>query len=247
MPEQSSPVIDGKYILDLVTTYLGGYANAFEPKDLFAFINEGKDAVWAVMKTLRRQYFVRDSQSTVSTDDNYFGVLSTTTREYTLPVDCREVLSMEVLTSGYEGVEFKRRPLWHSDFTDARRTQTAQVIPLGGSVYYYDIVGARTLTLAQFPQAAFDVKIRYVRSLPDVVDVESRVPFDEILHPYVKQIAKYAAKLATLVLQDQQMSEAWKDEWRASVRGVEVAASLRQSTDVTFVEDFEGGGGLQSL
>jgi len=100
MPEQDTPVIDGKYLLDLTTVYLGGYANAFEPKDLFAFINEGKDAVWAIMKTLRRQYFVRDSQSADSAEDNYFGVLSTTAREYTLPVDCREVLSMEVLTSG---------------------------------------------------------------------------------------------------------------------------------------------------
>lgn len=231
------PTVNGKYLFDIMQAQLGGYANAIDPKEAMPLLSEGKNEVWAVLKEVREDYFVRSSQNTNATADDYFAKLTTTSREFTLPKDFHQLKFFEVLDGGFQEVEFVHRDLASEEFKDARRAATAQGSTSPRSSYLYDIIGKRTLMLAQYPERAFELKCWYVRSLPDI-DISQII--DEILFPYVNAIATYATKLVMLSLQDNQMSKQWHDTWREKVRSLEAAAGQRDITGIKVVQDFQG-------
>ena len=233
--------IHGRDLADLMNNQLGGYQGALDDAMVFSFLNEGKNEVWGILKTLGQNYFGTSSQSTDTTQDSYFGPLDVTKREYNLPNDCREVRFLEVTDVGYEDTRFEYRPLSSTDFIDARRANTNNILnadtTIAQDVYYYTIVGKKTLMFAQFPQIAFHVTIWYNRILPDF-DADAIV--DEILYPFVQKITEYAVKKATLTLQDLPLSEAWRETWRESVQRIASTADPRDSSGPLFVDDYMG-------
>lgn len=236
----SHPKINGQYLLDLTRSQMGGYGNAFEAKDLLNYINEGKDAVWAILKATREDYIMGSSQNTDDTKDNYFADLTTTTREFVLPADLIQLKMIEVLTSGFNEVEFEQQDMASEEFKEARRSNVGSSPGGSRTTYFFDIIvlnGDNTLILAQFPETNFNLKLWYVRSIP-YIDVSS--PVDGVLYPYAVKIAAFAAKRAMLPLQDKAMWVAWQKEWEDDARRIEVSAQLRDISTRKVTEDFLG-------
>lgn len=229
--------LTGQDLLDLATARLGGYGNALDTQTLMSFINEAKDDIWAVLKDLYAEYFVTSTQSSDSSQTNYFGPMSVVSREYNLPSDLEELLFIEVLSSGYEDTRFVRRAMSHPDFQNARREATADQTSTSVSAYLYDIIGKRTFELAQYPEFAFNITIWYVRLLPDL---ETGDTLDEIILPYSKKIADYAVQKAMLVLQDVGQFEEYRKQWKDEIVQIATSASPRNISDPQFVQDFLG-------
>jgi len=232
--------VTGQSLHDDLIIRLGGYQNAFDANSLLSFINEGHAEVWAILKTLDDDYFVEDSQATTSTDDDYLAALTTATREYNLPANVRDIRLIEVtLPAGYEEIRFEYRKMSDPEFIAARKFAAAQGAGTGtqDGVYFYTIVGKRTLMLAQYPEAAFTLKIWYVRSLDDI-DFVTEV--SEILHPYSKKIVTFALERALKTLQDEALSREWLDAWRSDVTTLVMAATPRDTSGPRFIYLYEG-------
>lgn len=238
MADTLIPTISGQELIDLVNSRIRASTNAFDPEDILGFINDAANETWKILRSIREDYFETFSQNTISTDDDYFGLLSTTVREYSLPRNYQEIRFIEVLDSGHEGVEFRPKDHSSTEFQNRRRTSTALGEGTARSDYFYDIIGARTLMLSQFPEITFNLRIWYIRSLVRL-DVDSQL--DEILYPYSDDMAKYAAHLATLSLRDETLSDRWLKIWKDSVHRTETVARMRQSSGPVFVDDFLGG------
>lgn len=114
--------MNGQELLNLTNNKLGGYQNALDSEAMLAFINEGKDEVWAALKAQNQEYFVVGSQNTDPTADAYFPVLTTDVRDYTLPADMREVKWIEVLNvpNGTD-VVFEYLDITDPEFRSARQ------------------------------------------------------------------------------------------------------------------------------
>lgn len=234
------PNVNGATLLNLTIAQLGGYGNAFDPNDLISYINEGKDEIWAILKGTREDYFLQSSQSTTANDDNYFAKLSTTSREFTLPKDFHQMRMIEVLDSGYEEVDFEYKPMSSAEFVEERRASTSTSSPTSNrNTYLYTIGGKDQLILAQFPEIAFELRLWYTRSLPNLT-LSGGSNLDEIMFPFNNKIALFAAKRAMLPLQDPRMWQAWREEWREAIRSVEATAEQRDATGIKLVQDFVG-------
>lgn len=230
--------LTGQDLIDLTKARLGGYQNSLDTDVLMSHINEGKDEVWALLKSLDDQYFVVRSQATVAANDYYFAPLTTGAREYTLPSDFREVKLIEVTTSGYTDVRFVYRDAHHPDFAEARRGANYSNAANGScGIYYYTIYGKSTFALANYPEAAMTLVLWYVRAL---ADYEAADTVDEILFSFAKKIAEYAAMKVMLVQQDQSQFEEWQKVWRQDVLSVATAANHRNQSDIVCAQEFEG-------
>jgi hypothetical protein len=235
------PQIFGSTLISELDTRLGGLANAFETDEKFDFINSGIGAVWAVLKSLGQDYFVDDTQATTSTDDDYFAALNTTTREYSLPTKVREIRLIECTTSGYEHLKFEQRGMSDPDFVTARNYGTAQGAGSGTPltrIYYYAVLGRRTIMFAQYPEVALTIKIWAVAALDDIDEATDELT--EIMHPFWRGIVDYAAKLANLSVQNLAMDYAWRQQWQETVKQVVMSAAPRASTNAVFIQDFYG-------
>lgn len=233
------PQVKGQYLIDLANSLLGGYQNGVNSDVLLSLLNEGKNEVWMILKSLRADWFITSSQATDSTQNNYFGPMSTSVREYTLPNDFQEMKFLECLDVGYEDVAFVYRDMASAQWKEARRSSTNAP---GGSQanleYHYDIVGKNQLVLAEYPEFNFQkVKLWYVRIIPDF---DAGDLIDEIVYPYANKIAFYASKLAMLPLQDQPMYAAWKEEWKESIVRIASSADPRQISDTVYVDAWDG-------
>lgn len=229
-------------IILLTQDSLLGYANAVSSDTLLAFINEAKDEIWTIIKQLKTRHFVTKTQATDPTKDSYFPVLATNTREYSLPSDLRDIVFIEVTgPSGYERTQFTQRAMTHPDFRDARTGATAfnaqgSTAPLSGvSQYFYDMVGKNTFVMAQFPETNFTLVIWYVRALPDMTLGST---LDEIVFPFSKKLADYAAK-KVLLSEDSSAFALWQSEWRTDVIAITEGVD-RSGADPSYAVDFLG-------
>lgn len=233
--------VTGQTLIDLSMAFLGGYSNAIDPNVLLQMLNEGKNEVWAVLKGLRSDYFIR-STSYAQTDQNatnYFGPMSTSVREYTLPADFQEMKFIEVLDPGYEDTEFIYRDMSSAEWRELRRSATNQNGQNQDELqFHYDIVGQNTFIMAEYPAYAYQKPvIWYVRRLTDFEPADT---LDQILYPFTSKISLYAAKMCMLTVQDQPMWQVWRDEWLSGVRTVAASAGPRQISDPQFVDSWDG-------
>src|SRR5690349_20818306 len=107
-----STVITGQDLLDQVNGKVGAYANVLDSENVMKFINEGKDAVWSILKNLDDDYFNTSSQATDNTQNNYFATLVLGQRQYTLPADFKEIRFIEASApSGYGDTKFIYKPM----------------------------------------------------------------------------------------------------------------------------------------
>lgn len=232
------PALSGQNLLDLLNINLGGMANFGNQAQKLSYLNEGKDEIWGVLKSLDENYFVINSQALDATKTTYFGALLPSTREYTLPTDFRGMKFVEVTApTGYEFVRFIRRSMTHPDFRDARRSSTAGGSSSGTSIgnYYYDVVGKATMMLAQYPEIGFTLTLWYVRALPDIT---LNASVDEIVFPFTKKIVDYAVMKIRLRDDATAFSE-WREVWRQDLINVAQNAG-RDEADPQFVQDWLG-------
>jgi hypothetical protein len=200
-------------------------------------INRAKDEIWLEVRKLKRGYFEIERTSL----DGAVTILGTSyatsgfaivagTATYTLPPDFAELTLMECLTSGYEWVRFVLMPKQHTAFRTAL-TLTVNQTP---TIIYADIEGERTLRIAPKSNMALDVRLTYVRILPDLsLDADAL----EMPHPLYIAVEELAAKRAQM--QDRDGTNTWwAAEATASVTRF-LGAHRRQSQDIDMVESVE--------
>lgn len=228
----------GQDLIDLANDLMAGYQNGVDSRALLSYLNMGKDEVWALIKTLKDEFFQKVSQSTDSTADFYFPPLTPGVREYTLPSDLHSIDFIECLTANYTSAKFVYRKPTDPDFRAARMAATADPTSTAQpNVFLYTIVGKDQFMLADYVPTTLTISLWYTRSL---ADFEASDEIDEIVFPFGKKIAEFAVKYAMLGLQDQAQFAAWKGEWRDSVIGLMQGAAPRNESDPTFVADFYG-------
>lgn len=234
------PTVYGQTLIDLTNDMLAGYSNGIDQRALVSFLNLAKDEVWAVTKELHDEYFQVFSQNTAPSGDFYFPALNTTTRNYTLPSDLRSIEFIECTTVGFEGTEFIYAKLNSPEFREERRESNAAQGPDPNNnvrSYHYSIAGKNQFVLASYPAAPLNVILWYTRALPDF---EASDVVDEILFPFSKKLAEYAAKRVMLADQDAGQFAAWKSEWRDSLINLVQGEGTRNDADPLFVQDFTG-------
>jgi hypothetical protein len=236
-----NPVVTGQDLLDDLRVELGALSNAFTVDQLFLFINKGVGEVWSVVQSLGLDYFADSTQGTDNSKDDFFVQLTTSVREYNLPVNAREVRFIETTTVGFEDRIFEYRKFDDPVFAVARRQATANG-PSGGASsgsiignYFYTVFGNQ-IVLAQFPEATLTIKVWYIASIDDVD--ENGIP--AILHPFNKKIVDYAALRAIVSTQNNQMSVTWLEAWKESVKTLAMSVGGRVSTNPVFIYDYTG-------
>jgi hypothetical protein len=234
------PTIYGSTLYNLANDLLAGYQNAVDSRALMSHLNMGKDEVWMVMKDLKEEFFQTASQSTNASADYYFPPLTTGVRQYTLPEDLRSIEFIEVTTPNYQGASFTYAKMNSTEFKEARKISNE----LGGpdpntdfNNYIYTIMGQDQFVMAQYPALDLTITLWYTFALPDF---EMGDEISQILFPFVKKIAEYAAKKAMLGTQDVGQFSAWTKEWRDSLINCVQAAGQRNDADVEIVESFWG-------
>lgn len=236
------PTVTGQDLVNMTNDLLGGYANGVDSRALLTFLNEAKDEVWSVTKELHEEFYQVFSQSTNPTADFYFPQLSTAMRNYNLPADLRSIEFVEVTTPSYQGSDFVYAKLNSPEFREARKASNE----LGGpdtnsnvGRYIYSIAGKNQFVMASYPAVNLTLTLWYTRALPDF---ETSDVVDEILFPFSKKLAEYAAQRAMLSLQDSGQFAMWKASWRDSLINLVQAAGTRNDADATFAQDFCGEG-----
>lgn len=98
---------------------------------------------------------------------------------------------------------------------------------------FYTIVGNNQLLLATYPDQTTAVRLWYVKSLSDL-DFETNL--DDVLLPYAKKIATYAAKCALLSVQDPQQLDAFRQQWRDDLLTLSSSSADRNESDPVFAQ-----------
>ncbi len=236
----SVPTVYGQTLIDITNDLLAGYSNGVDSRALLTYLNMAKDEVWAVTKELHEEYFQVFSQNTNPASDYYFPALNTTTRNYTLPADLRSIEFIECTTTGFEGTEFIYAKLNSPEFrTERQESNAAQGPDPNNNVrkYHYSIAGKNQFVLASYPAAPLSITLWYTRAIPDF---ETSDVVDEILFPFSKKLAEFAAKRVMLADQDAGQFAAWKSEWRDSLINLVQSSGTRNDADPQFVQDFDG-------
>lgn len=229
----------GQELVKIVKDKLAGYGNAASPQTILMHLNEAKDEVWAVIKSLNDQNFVVFTQDQDNGLQNYFPQLAIGTREYDLPSDLKEIKFLEVITPKDQAdVKFSYRKMNHPEFTTARRSanmdSTTDII----NEYVYTIAGTnpQQLIMGNYPAMAMSLRIWYVRGIPDFT-LTSLV--NDIVAPYDRKMTDFAVK-RVLLGADLKAFETWKSEWRDSLIMITESSAPRNQADAVYVTDFEG-------
>ncbi len=231
--------LTGQQLVKIVQSKLGGYGNAVSPQTILMHLNEAKDEVWAVMKSLNDQNFVLFTQSSDAGLMNYFGKVVPGTREYNLPSDLKEVKFIEVISpTDQADVRFSYRKMTHPDWAATRRAANMDSTTNPINEYVYSIVGSnpQTFALANYPALTYDLRIWYVRGLADFTLVSGP---SEIVPPYDRKITDFAVK-RVLLAAEPKLFEVWKSEWRDTVIMIAESSGPKNMADPVFVADFEG-------
>lgn len=230
--------LTGQDLVDLATDRLGGYGNLPSTSQLLGFLNEAKDEVWAILKSLNTEYFALATQASDPAQLNYFGPMVTNKRQYTLPADFREMNLFLVADPAYAQTKFTFKKLQDRDFQDALKSANVDSSLTPTTEYFYTILGKDQLLLAQYPEVQFNLPvIYYVRNL---LDFETGDTLDEILLPYSKKIANYTVMKVLLTAQDQDQFEEWRKSWKDDILLIATSGGPRNQADPEFVMDFLG-------
>jgi hypothetical protein len=209
--------------------------------------------VWAVVKSLNRKYFGRETQNTTTTANDYFPKLSNTAREYDLPKDFSSMLMVEVLDPvDYTLMEFRKMDMRSEQFRSER--YSANAITTGGTAepliageMNYDIVGPddtgrQRFVLSRFPPVSnLEAKLWYIRFLPDFsVPLMPGETVSALLAPYVDSLVTYATQ-SLIQSENRELGGEWEKDWRMDLEQLAKAADERSEADVEFVEEFGTG------
>jgi hypothetical protein len=212
-------------------------ASFWSDAQLNRFINRAKDRVWTEVRKLKEDYFLITRSSTDGSivifgnlyDCASFQISAAGTLSYTLPPDLASIKLIECITSNYEYVTFEYRDMAHPDFKSARK-MTSQFTP---EIFLFDVVGERTLMLAQKSDTALDLRISYIPIVPDMATDTDLLEMPHALYMAVEEFATAAA----LKMDRDPNSAAWEQTGNASIARALGAAS-RQDQDPEFVQGY---------
>ncbi len=212
-------------------------ASFWSNAQLNRFINRAKDRVWTEVRKLKADYF---NLSRTSLDGAAVTILGETydtsgfrivagTLTYSLPPDHIEMKAIEVITSGLEYITFE-----HCDMADrafrALRAETQQYLP---ETFLFDIVGERTLILAQRSDTTLNLRIHYT---PIIGDLSADADTLEMPHALYAAVEEFATAAALKMDRDAN-SATWEQTGNASIARA-LGASSRQNQDPEFVQDY---------
>lgn len=227
----------GNDILELIQDNLLGYQGVADSRALLNYANQGKDEIWGWLKTLDSDYFVGMSQSTDPTQTTYFPNLTVNQRTYTTPSDLREIKFIECLTPGFTTLKFVYAKQTDEQYRRERfeSNETSSPTP-NQEQFLYTIIGQNQFVLASYVPTTLNVVLWYTHSL---ADMEPNTNIDQILPPYSKKIAEYAAKKAMIGAQDAGQFDRWRQEWKDSLILVTQEAGPRNQADPVFVQSMD--------
>jgi hypothetical protein len=234
--------ITGQYLINMTNDLLGGYQNGIDSRAMLTHLNNAKDEIWSVTKELHDEYFQTFSQYTDPTLTNYFPQLATNLRSYTLPEDCRSIEFVEVQnpTTGGPIAVFTYAKLNSPAFKEERERSNE----LGGpepngncQKYLYSIAGHDQFILASYPSQPYILILWYTAS---VADFEATDVVNDILFPFSKKMAEYAAKACMMSMQDPAGFAAWTEQWKTTLINLVQGSGDRNDADPQFVTDFTG-------
>lgn len=154
-------------LFDAEAVNLDGTTHRFlVESEMLAWAQEGHHLLYAKLRQANQDYGLVTRQSTdadvrwhgVTYDCSTFG-LTTTARTYTLPPDLIELRQIRALTSGQEEREFEFKDMADPLVVSQMRRASDQT---ESGTIYYDVVGERTLRLAQPPDVDMDIEISYI-------------------------------------------------------------------------------------
>lgn len=94
------------------------------------------------------------------------------TVDYTLPPDFVRVETIIPLTAGYEDVKFLPASLQQRTWMNQAKLTVDDLDPVKNSaqIFYYNIVGSRTLRIRPLPLEAFDIELNYQYRPPKLIN-----------------------------------------------------------------------------
>ena len=198
-----------------------------------ALLDMAKDEVWKILvgSSSQENWFVDFSQSDTPGQDDYFGPLSTSAREYTLPPDFHQMRSIEVTTTNKERIRFDKARLHDDEFRQERGSQQSFQ-----NEVMFDIVGVSPgqLFLSLFPPSALALKLWYIRH--PTVWAALGTSVDEFPASYHGFIAEWAVMRGILGLGDSRFV-AFASEWSQRLERT-LTTYNRDSSGVEVVRGF---------
>jgi hypothetical protein len=233
-------MIEVKQLLASARGDLHEYAqNVFHDTDLIVWLNDGLQAVVAESHGMMEDWLTRRMRSTdaVETiqDESYDPASLTITGStdlYTLPPNVLQIRSIEPLTDSdrQSGLTFLPRTATHPEFLRAARLLSQDE----ETIYFYALLGPRTLRLAPLPVSTVDLDIEmwYV-ALPERFvhgGTVTTVPIQAM-----KAIKAYAVWAAMSSINSPDATSKYSI-YQAMIRELNSLSSTRQTNDPTFVE-----------
>lgn len=200
---------------------------------LLRSINRARDRVWTEVKRLKDDYFLVSRTSLDGTltilAESYAATsfqIVAGTKEYALPFDVSELKLIECLTSGYEHVRFVHHDLASPEVRALRELTTSQ----SPSLFAFDLIGERTLTIAPASDTTLNLRLWYVPILDDLVADTDTLQMPHALYTAVEEFAT-----ARSLVQDRAAEAAtWEQMGLATVQRF-MGAHRRQTQDPEMV------------
>jgi hypothetical protein len=146
--------------------------------ELLAWANDGNLEVEKMIRTLMDDYFSKFMNTQTDTTAQKIGGIDYTpsvtlqipamTSQITLPPNFNTLLSIRVVTPGFEFMEFEHSDLNARIFQEYLRVPLFYSVPPGGKVYY-DIIGEQTLYIAPQVTSPMDIEIVYISDTAPLV------------------------------------------------------------------------------
>lgn len=140
----------------------------FTQAELLSWANDAKDKIEKRLRTVHQDYnlvFRSSTDASFRWDGFTYAPsnfqLVSGTQSYTLPPDVLEVRRIRAITAGEEARGFRHEDLSSPEFVSKERLDALADNTTGGELLW-DIVGERTLRLAQSPETTLDIEIAYI-------------------------------------------------------------------------------------
>ena len=215
---------------------MGRGRDNFLPDTKVALLDMAKDEVWKILvgSSAQENWFVDFSQSTSSGQNDYFGPLSVSVREYFLPPDFHHLRTIEVTTTNKEHIRFNKGRMHDEGFRQERGNQQSFQ-----NEVQFDIIGSSPgkMFLSLFPPSALELKLWYIQHPTTWASLGSSA--DEFPASYHGFIAEWAVVRGILGLGDSRFG-AFASEWSQRLERT-LTTYNRDSSGVEVVEGFLEG------
>lgn len=225
-------------LIDIWRIKAGGYRDALpgQEADQIKLLNAAKEKVWQHIVAAGRanggngNWFIKSATVAVSTGE----------RDKDLATDFHDMLMVESLTSGWEGVKFEGTDFYKTAWRDSRRTAgnaDATVTPR-----FYVVAGdyQAKILLDRAPNANIVLTYWYTSILPEwTADTDV---IDRILRPYQDAIVNLAAMMNAMSRHDAAIAGLWKSLWDEDKALILGTANTRQGGNVVEPKPYDNTG-----